>query len=192
MTYVRGDRLAHYELLEELGHGGMGVVWKARDTRLGREIAIKFLPEDVEVDPQRLARIEREARAVAALNHPNIVTIHSIEEVGGRRFLTMALVHGRPLSAMIPKGGLPLERLLEIAAPVADAVGAAHDRGIIHRDLKPANVMVSEDGFVTILDFGLARFREPRPSPETADLPTETVSGESSMSGTIAYMSLCR
>ena len=141
-------------------------------------------------DAERRQRFEREARAVAALNHPGIVTIHSVDEVDGRLFLTMELVSGRPLSEIIPRGGLGLDRLLAIAVPLMEAVSAAHTRGITHRDLKPANVMVTADGHVKVLDFGLAK---PSDAVETAE-PTVTgmpdvITGQGRILGTIAYMS---
>jgi TolB-like protein/Tfp pilus assembly protein PilF len=183
-----GERIAHYELIEKLGEGGMGVVWRALDSRLGRDVAVKVLPEELEADPESLARFEREARAVAALSHPNIVTIYSVEEDRGRHFLTMELVPGVPLSTLIPPGGLPLDRLLQIAIPLASAVGAAHDRGIIHRDLKPANVMVSDGGHVKILDFGLARPRPAASPPDPEATQILSATGEGRVSGTLAYM----
>jgi eukaryotic-like serine/threonine-protein kinase len=127
---------------------------RARDTRLGREVAIKVLPADVASSPARLARFEREARAVAGLNHPNIVTLHTVEDHDGVRFLTMELVEGQTLSTLILPGGLPLPRLLELAVPLTDALVAAHEKGVIHRDLKPGNVMVTREGRVKVLDFG--------------------------------------
>src|SRR5262249_35888371 len=121
-----GSRLGSYEILAHIGTGGMGEVYKAHDPRLKRDIALKVIPEALTADPERRQRFEREAQAIAALNHPNIVTIHSVEEVGGIPFLTMELVDGRPLSALVPRGGLPLDTLLRLAIPLADAVGAAH------------------------------------------------------------------
>src|SRR4051812_34934811 len=132
----------------------MGQVYRARDPRLHRDIAVKVLQTD---DPEHRKRFAREARAVAALNHPNIVTIHSVEEFDGQPFLTMELVEGTPLNRLIPPGGFELHELLSIGIPVADALAAAHARGIVHRDLKPPNVMVCPDGRVKILDFGLAK-----------------------------------
>src|SRR5262245_8795915 len=145
MSLTPGTRLGAYEVVTPLGKGGMGEVWRARDPRLGREVAIKVLPPDVAADPDRLARLEREARAVAAINHPNLVTLHSIEEADGIRFLTMELVDGRTLDQLVATGGLPVARVLELAIPIADALAAAHARGVVHRDLKPANVMVSRE-----------------------------------------------
>src|SRR5829696_9058808 len=124
-----GTRLAHYEIAGLIGAGGMGHVYRARDSKLQRDVALKLLPDDVAADPERRQRFEREARAVAALNHPGIVTIHSVDDVDGRVFLTMELVSGKPLSELIPRGGLPLDRLLAIAVPLMDAVSAAHARG---------------------------------------------------------------
>ncbi len=189
MSTVTGGTLAHYELLEQIGHGGMGVVWKARDLTLGRMVAIKVLPDEVACEDAWLARFEREARAVAALNHPNIVTIHSIEESGGVRFLTMELVQGETLAERIGQGRLAARDLLEIAVPLVEAIAAAHERGVVHRDLKPANVMVGSDGRVKVLDFGLAQF-EAREARD--DGPGRAVPGAESssrLSGTLAYMS---
>ncbi len=188
MTLAAGSTLLHYRLVEKLGEGGMGVVWKAVDAKLGREVALKLLPDSFREDPDRLARFEREARLIAALNHPNIVTIHSVEEEGGERFFTMELVRGETLSAIIPPEGLPLEKFLEIAVPVTDALGAAHERGIVHGDLKPANIMVSNEGRVKILDFGLARPAARPPGDGLADLPTRSVSLEAGISGTLPYL----
>ncbi len=152
-----GMKLGPYDIVAPLGAGGMGEVYRARDPRLGRDVALKVLPEAVAAHPDRLLRFEREAKTVAALNHPNIVTIFSIEEAGSVRFLTMELVEGDTLDRRITPGGLPLDRALDIAIPLADALAAAHARGIVHRDLKPGNVMVTRDGRVKVLDFGLAK-----------------------------------
>jgi serine/threonine protein kinase/tetratricopeptide (TPR) repeat protein len=157
MPLTPGTQLGPYEVLAPLGAGGMGEVYRARDSRLRREVAIKVLPAELAASPERLARFEREALLVAGLNHPNIVTLHSLEEAGGTRFLTMELVDGQDLTALITPGGLPVDRLLELAIPVADALAAAHAKGIVHRDLKPANVMVTRDGWVKVLDFGVAK-----------------------------------
>ena len=157
MALETGSKLGEYEILAHLGAGGMGEVYRARDPRLGREIAIKVLPPALADDPDRRERFEREARAIASLNHPHIVTIHSVERDGGVHFLTMELVDGTTLADLIPKHGFPVARLLEIAIAISDAVAAAHDKGVTHRDLKPANVMVRSDGRVKLLDFGLAK-----------------------------------
>ena len=143
MTLTPGLRLAHYEILCPLGVGGMGEVYSARDTRLGRRVAIKVLPEAVGSSLERLALFEREARTVAALNHPNIVVLHSIEEDSGIRFLTMELVEGRTLDEVLIPGGLPIARVLDLAIPLTEALAASHARSVVHRDLKPRNVMVS-------------------------------------------------
>jgi TolB-like protein/Tfp pilus assembly protein PilF len=154
---VIGRTLAHYRVTAALGTGGMGEVYRATDTKLGRDVALKVLPVDVARDPERLARFEREARAIAALNHPHIVTIFSVEEAEDVRFLTMELVEGQSLDRRIPPAGLALDEIVEIAGALADALAAAHDRQIVHRDLKPANVMIAADGRVKVLDFGLAK-----------------------------------
>jgi hypothetical protein len=143
MSVTAGQVLSHYRLLSPLGAGWMGEVWLAEDTTLKRGVAIKLLPAAVATDPDRLARFQREAEAIAALNHPNIVTIYSVERDGDVRFLTMELVEGQSLDKRIPRGGLPLARVLEIGATLADALAASHEKGIIHRDLKPANVMLA-------------------------------------------------
>ncbi len=149
--------IGNYRLLEKLGAGGMGEVYRAEDSRLRRQVALKILSTGNAGRLHSLERFRREACAVAALNHPNIVTLYSVEEHEGTHFLTMELVHGRTLGSLIPPDGLPLYRLLEIAVPLAEALEAAHERGIVHRDLKPENVMVSQNGRVKVLDFGIAR-----------------------------------
>jgi serine/threonine protein kinase len=157
MALTTGSRLGSYQILGPLGAGGMGEVYRARDTRLGRDVAVKLLPAELASDPERLARLEREARTVASLNHPGIVTLHSIEDEGGIRFLTMELVEGQSLDRQLMPGGLPVARVLDVAIPLADALSAAHWKGIVHRDLKPANVMLTSDGRLKVLDFGLAK-----------------------------------
>jgi serine/threonine protein kinase/tetratricopeptide (TPR) repeat protein len=172
----------------------MGAVWKARDTKLDRDVALKILPEELSRDPETLSRFADEAKAVAALNHPNIVTIHSVEESGGVHFLTMELVQGKTLRDQIPPGGEGIDRILELALPITDAIGAAHQRGVTHRDLKPSNVMIGDDGRVKVLDFGLAhiRGRESDNDPtltKTLETPTLTLTTESRVRGTMPYMS---
>ena len=160
-SIVIGRKLLHYQVLEKIGAGGMGDVYLAEDKKLKRKVALKVLPSEMADDPDRLARFRREAEAVAALNHPNIVTIHSVDEFDGVHFLTMELVDGQPLSALLAEGGLSLEKVLEVALPLAEALGAAHAKGITHRDIKPPNVMVTRDGRIKVLDFGLAKFAHP-------------------------------
>jgi len=184
-----GRTLGQYRILEPLGKGGMGEVFLAEDTRLQRKVALKILAPDLAADPDRRQRFEREARAAAALNHPNIVTIHSVEEIDGIPFLTLELIEGQTFTTVIPAGGLPLDRLLTLAIPLADAVGAAHQRGITHRDLKPANVMLTTDGRVKVLDFGLAKLREDLSSAMASAMPTQEMTGEGKILGTVAYMS---
>ena len=183
-----GSRLGPYEILAHIGAGGMGDVYRARDTKLGRSVAIKVLPPAFVGDPERLARFQREARMVASLNHPNIVTIHTFEEAGDVHFLTMELVGGQPLSRLIPDGGLTVDQILDYSTAIAEALAAAHEKGIVHRDLKPANVMVSEDGRVKVLDFGLAKeIHEANSGDATLMSPEYTQIGM--IMGTPAYMS---
>ena len=191
-----GKTLGSYEILSLLGQGGMGEVYAAKDTRLGRTVALKILPPLMADVPERKTRFEREAKAVAALNHPNIVTLHSVEEADGLQFLTMELVEGQPLGKLVPDHGLPPERLFELSIPIVDAVAAAHRKGIAHRDLKPDNVMVTSEGRVKVLDFGLAKLLDSSDSstPES-DVSAETgtfsspVTEEGRVLGTVAYMS---
>ena len=188
MPLEPGHTLSHYRLLEKIGEGGMGVVWRALDTSLDREVALKLLPDSLAQDPAKLARLESEAKTIAALNHPHIVTLYSIEEADGRRFLTMELVSGRTLAELIPADGLPFAELMRIAVPVAEAVSAAHRRGIVHRDLKPRNIMVDAEGRVKVLDFGLAQSPPPLAAEDLSDRTTRTFA-EPALSGTLAYMS---
>ena len=182
--------LGHYRIVRPIGAGGMGEVFLADDAKLGRKVALKVLAHALAADPERRGRFEREARAVAALNHPNIITIYSVEEHDGVLFLTMELVEGKTLTDLIPPQGMSLAQWLQIAIPLADAVGAAHQRGITHRDLKPANVMVADDGRVKVLDFGLAKVRDESPVDGlSATLTVEPLTGEGRIVGTVAYMS---
>lgn len=183
-----GRQLAHYRITGVLGAGGMGEVYRATDTRLGREVALKVLPVEMATDPGRLARFQREARAVAALNHPNVVTLFSVEQSGDLHFITMELIDGQPLDRLISPNGLPPDRIIEISVAMAEALAAAHEKGIVHRDLKPANVMVTLDGRVKVLDFGLAK----DVSSDTEDAATLTSAGQTQpgiVMGTPAYMS---
>src|SRR5512143_1814881 len=184
--------LGHYRILSPLGKGGMGEVYAAEDTKLHRTVALKILPSLMASDPDRRKRFEREAQAVAALNHPNIVTIYSVEEAGGVMFLTMEAVEGRTLKEILEKGPVSIDALLPIAIAVSDAMAAAHQRGITHRDLKPANVMVTPDNRVKVLDFGLAKLQEVQ-HLEASDQPTrlrsDDLTGEGRIIGTVAYMS---
>ncbi len=185
-----GKRLTHYEILEKVGAGGMGEVYRAHDARLDRDVALKVLPPDL--SSERLKRFQNEARAVAALNHPSIVTIYSVEEAEGIHFITMELVKGSPLGDIIPPRGLSLERFRAIALPLIDALSSAHDVGIVHRDLKPSNVMVGDENRVKILDFGLAMFvQESRPLPgDRSQTHTRSqVTAEGVVMGTFSYMS---
>jgi len=186
-----GSTLSHFRILRKIGEGGMGVVYEAQDLSLDRRVALKVLPAEVAGDPERRARFAREAKAVAALNHPNIVVIHSVDEAGGIHFLTMELVPGKTLAHFIPKEGLPLERFFQIAIPVADAIRAAHQRGITHRDLKPANIIISdEDGRPKVLDFGLAKLKEEiRATVGASTISSGQVTADGRILGTVAYMS---
>jgi serine/threonine protein kinase len=180
-----GRTLSHYEITAKLGEGGMGEVWRAIDTALNREVAVKVLPEEMAADPERLERFKREAQAIAALNHPNIVTIHSVEEAEGLHLLTMELVDGQSLDQMLPPSGFDLDRLFALAIQIAEALASAHEKGIVHRDLKPANVMVTDDGRVKVLDFGLAKLAGQGEEAEETQLMTQA----GMLLGTVPYMS---
>jgi len=187
-----GKTLSHYKVLEKIGQGGMGEVYRAEDTNLSREVAIKVLPEQFTKDPQRLARFEREAKLLASLNHPNIAAIYGFEEADDVRFLAMELVPGETLQERVAKGPLPVEEALEVCRQIAEGVEAAHEKGVIHRDLKPANVKVTPEGKVKILDFGLAKaFEDEIPAADISQSPTltEEMTRAGVILGTAAYMS---
>ncbi|HEY3176234.1 MAG TPA: protein kinase [Candidatus Polarisedimenticolia bacterium] len=192
MSLQSNQMLSNYRLVEKIGEGGMGVVWKAVDTTLGREVAIKVLPDLFAGEPDRLARFEREAKLLASLNHPSIATIHGLHESSGVRFLAMELAQGTNLARRLQDGPLPLDEALAIALQVTAALEAAHDTGIVHRDLKPGNIQVAPDGTVKVLDFGLAKAFEADPSSPHASLsPTLTTPATRAgvVLGTAAYMS---
>ena len=182
-----GKTLAHYEITAVLGQGGMGQVYRARDTKLDRDVALKVLPTDV-ADPAHLERFQREAKTVASLNHPHIVTLYSVEEDAGVRFLTMELVEGRALDQLITADGLPLATVLDVGIAIADALAAAHEKGIVHRDLKPANLMLTADGRVKVLDFGLAKLVEKSALDQTVT-KVASITIEGAVMGTVPYMS---
>jgi len=194
---VAGDRdgslarpaLGPYEDLRLIGTGGMGEVYSARDPRLNRHVAVKILPEEMAADPDRYARFQREAQAVAALKHPNVVTIHSVEQADGMHFLTMELVEGKTLAETIPARGLAIDQILPLAIPIADAISAAHKHGITHRDLKPANIMVTLDGQVKVLDFGLAKLDAREAADGSTAPPTKHLTVDGRILGTVSYMS---
>src|ERR1700688_3183340 len=160
MALTSGTKLGPYEILSPLGAGGMGEVYRAKDTRLGRDVALKILPESFARDADRLRRFEQEARAVAALNHPNILAIHDIGEQGGSPFLVSELLEGESLRAVLDRGALPQRKTIDYGVQIAHGLAAAHEKGIVHRDLKPENIFVTKDGRIKILDFGLAKLAQ--------------------------------
>ena len=191
MALEAGTRLGPYSVTEQIGAGGMGEVYRARDTKLDRDVALKILPEDFASDPERLARFQREAKVLASLNHPNIAQIHGLEDSTETRALVLELVPGPTLQDRIAKGPIPLDEALPIARQIAEALEAAHEQGIIHRDLKPANVKVKDDGTVKVLDFGLAKVLQPEAGSDPSEAPTLTASATrvGVIMGTAAYMS---
>ena len=190
-----GRQIQQYQMLEKLGAGGMGEIYKALDTRLNRTVAIKVLPSAKSGDPERRRRFLQEAQAASGLNHPSIITIHDVISEGDTEYMVMEYVHGKTLNDLIPKGGLRVPLLIKYALQMADALSTAHAAGIVHRDLKPANAMVTESGLVKILDFGLAKLTDRGPMPDTGDDRTRTIANvapmtvEGSILGTVSYMS---
>src|SRR5213083_983978 len=193
MAITIGTQLGCHEITALLGKGGMGEVYRARDTKLKREVAIKILPDEFSRDAERVSRFQREAEVLASLNHPNIAAIHDLQEANGSRYLVLELVEGETLADRIARGPIPVEEALDIAKDICEALEAAHEKGIIHRDLKPANIKVTADGKVKVLDFGLAKAYE-------QDVANTTLSNSPTMAsmaatnagvifGTAAYMS---
>src|SRR5262245_7074355 len=186
-----GTKLAHYEITSHIGSGGMGDVYQATDTKLGRSVAIKFLPEAFSHDTERVARFQREARVLASLNHSNIAAIYGFEEIDRRHFLVMELVSGETLADRIKRGAIPIEEALPIAEQIAEALEEAHEKGIIHRDLKPANIKLTLDGKVKVLDFGLAKaLAGDGVGSDISESPTAVVGAtrDGLIAGTIGYM----
>jgi serine/threonine-protein kinase len=193
MALTAGTKLAHYDIIEPLGKGGMGEVYRAKDQKLGRDVAIKMLPEEFAQDSDRVARLEREAKLLASLNHPNIAAIHGLEEANGTHFLVLELVEGDTLADRLTHGPIPVEESLKLVLQIAEALQAAHERGVIHRDLKPANIKITHDGTVKVLDFGLAKARDVESSGAKglSNSPTMRTAGSTlgMILGTAAYMS---
>ena len=187
MPLSAGDRLGPYQVLSSIGAGGMGEVYKARDTRLDRTVAVKVLPEHIATREDLRARFEREARAVASLSHPHICTLHDIGNQDGVVYMVMEYLEGETLAARINKGALPLDQALELATQIADALDRAHRAGVTHRDVKPRNIMLTRDG-VKVLDFGLAKSTS-KPGPDDATL-TAALTPEGTVMGTPQYMSI--
>src|SRR5262245_5497015 len=184
-----GKTISHYRILEKLGEGGMGVVYKARDTHLDRLVALKVLPPEKVPDAERKRRFVQEAKAASALNHPNIITIYDMDQVGDVNFIAMEYVAGKALSELIPQNGMKLNDALKYSIQIADALARAHEGGIVHRDLKPGNVMVSREGLVKVLDFGLAKLIDVEPADDSRVTVTASKTAAGTVIGTAAYMS---
>jgi serine/threonine protein kinase len=192
MALESGTKLGHYEITDQIGKGGMGEVYRARDTKLGREVAIKVLPSEFSQDAERLTRLEREARLLASLNHPNIASIHGLEQSDDTRLLVLELVEGDTLADRLKRGAIPVEESLKLALQIAEAVEAAHEKGVIHRDLKPANIKITPEGRVKVLDFGLAKaFTGDQADVNLSNSPTLSMQATEAgiVLGTAAYMS---
>jgi serine/threonine protein kinase len=190
LALASGTRLGVYEVTAQIGVGGMGEVYRATDTTLGRQVAIKILPDAFAADADSLARFEREAKTLASLNHPHIAAIYGFERTAGTHALVMELVEGEDLSQRIARGAIPLDEALPIAKQIAEALEVAHEQGIIHRDLKPSNIMVRPDGTVKVLDFGLAKAMEPAAgSSQSPTITTPAMTQAGMILGTAAYMS---
>ena len=192
MTLSTGTILSHYEISSQLGKGGMGEVYQAKDRKLGRDVAIKVLPEEFAKDAERVARFQREAKLLASLNHPNIAGIYGLEESEGTHFLVLELIEGDTLADRIKRGAIPVEEALKLGLQIAEALEAAHEKGVIHRDLKPANIKVTPDGKAKVLDFGLAKaFAGDSEDTNLSNSPTLSVAAtqQGIILGTAAYMS---
>ena len=189
---MSGKTLGHYQITNPLGKGGMGEVYQAKDQKLGRDVAIKVLPDEFARDTDRVARFQREAKLLASINHPNIAAIYGLEESGGTNFLVMELIEGQTLADRIKTGPIPVEETLKLALQIAEALEAAHEKGVIHRDFKPANIKVTPDGKIKVLDFGLAKaFAEDQGEEKPQDSPTLSAAAtrQGVILGTAAYMS---